>query len=93
VILHWMAWKSGSGHSISVGRDALIGLGQDSYLSQELINNLNHKNIHLLFQASRPMVRGSLGKNWVCSSELGLEGDLAVEWDSYRRKLIDSGFY
>jgi hypothetical protein len=34
-----------------------------------------------------------LGKNQVCSTELGLEGDLAVEWESYRRKLIDTRIF
>jgi hypothetical protein len=49
VILHWMVWNPSSGHSISIGRDAIIRLGQHSYLSQELITLLNCKNLHLLF--------------------------------------------
>jgi hypothetical protein len=86
-----MAWRPGSGHSISVGRDAIMGMGQDSYLSQDLINILNQKNIYLLFQASRVSIRGSMSQSWVHSVELGLEADFADEWDSYRRHLIDSG--
>jgi hypothetical protein len=31
------------------------------------------------------------GNSWLRSSELGLEGDHAAEWDTYRRNLIDYG--
>jgi hypothetical protein len=33
MILHWMAWNPGSGHSILVGRDAILGMAQDYFLS------------------------------------------------------------
>jgi hypothetical protein len=61
VILQWLAWNPGSGHSILVGKDAILGMGQDSILSQELVHSLNKKNIHLLYQASRVLPRGSIG--------------------------------
>jgi hypothetical protein len=62
-------------------------MGQDYYLSHDLINCLNQKNIHLLFQVSWISDRGPLGQSWFHNVELGLE----EEWDIYRRNLIDSG--
>jgi hypothetical protein len=81
-----MAWKPGSGHSISVGRDVILGMGHDSFLSQELVNRLNQRNIHLLYQASRITARGTIGSKLVSSIELGLEEDLAVEWDNLQKE-------
>jgi hypothetical protein len=60
VILQWLAWNPGSGHSILIGKDAIMGMGQDSILSQELVHILNLKNVHLLYQASRVFPQGSI---------------------------------
>jgi hypothetical protein len=78
------------GHSISVGKDVIVGMGKDYFLTQELVNRLNQRNIHLLFQASQMSTRGTIGQSWISSVELGLEEDLAVEWDNFRHNLIDS---
>jgi len=91
IILQWMAWKLSSRHSILVGRDAILGMGRDSFLSQDLVNYLNRGNIHLLFQANRITERGTLGQSWYNTIALGLEVNLAVEWDIFRRNLIDIG--
>jgi hypothetical protein len=53
LIVHWLAWKPGSGDSIIVGKDELLGLGKDSILSVDLISCLNNKNVYFLYQASR----------------------------------------
>jgi hypothetical protein len=91
LIMHWLAWKPGSGDSIIVGKDELLGLGKDSILSADLISYLNNKNVYFLYQASRVSPQGSICSNWLDSSDLGLEGDLAAEWEWYRRSLIGSG--
>jgi len=93
VILQWMAWKSSSGHSISIGKDVILGLGHGSFLSQEMVNILNQRKIHLLYQARWVLLRGSIGSIWISSDELGLVEDLTVEWDRYRQNLIDSGIF
>jgi hypothetical protein len=91
IILHWLAWKLGSGHSIIIGRDAILGMGQTSFFLWIWYYELNRKHIYFLYQASRSISVGLLGQNWVSSTELGLREDLAPEWESFRRLLLDSG--
>jgi hypothetical protein len=47
IILRWLAWKPGRGHSIILGKDVILGMGHGSFLSEELIHSLNLKK-HLL---------------------------------------------
>jgi len=91
VILQWSAWNLGLGHSILVGKDAILEMGKDVILSQELVHNLNQINIHILYQANRTLPRGSIGSYWFDSVELGLVGELAAEWDKYMHNLISLG--
>jgi hypothetical protein len=91
IIIHWMAWKSGSGVSIQVGKDVIIGLGQEAILSRELITSLNQKHIFLLYQASRTWTGNATGTSWISSVELGLDEPLAEEWERYTQLLRDSG--
>jgi hypothetical protein len=58
LIVHWLAWKPGAGDSIITGKDEILGMGKDSFLSAELITCLNRKNVYFLFQASRAYTRG-----------------------------------
>jgi hypothetical protein len=51
IILSWMAWKPGRGHSIILGKDVILGLGQGAILSDELVRSLNQKKN--LFHLSR----------------------------------------
>jgi hypothetical protein len=44
--------EAGFGTLNLVGKDVILGLGQDSFLSQDLVNRLNQRDIHLLYQAS-----------------------------------------
>jgi hypothetical protein len=37
------------------------------------------------------MTRGAVGSSWISSVELGLDENLAVEWDNFRQSLIESG--
>jgi hypothetical protein len=55
LVLHWLAWSPGSGHSIILGKDMILGMGKDSILSQELVALLNQRNVHYLYQASREL--------------------------------------
>jgi hypothetical protein len=34
LVLHWLAWSPGSGHSIILGKDVILGMGKDSILSK-----------------------------------------------------------
>jgi hypothetical protein len=78
LVLQWLAWNPGTGQSIVIGRDVILGMGKDSLLSNELVEWLNHKNVYLLYQASCDQVQGSLGSNWLNDTDLELEGDIAT---------------
>jgi hypothetical protein len=64
ILLHWIAWYPGSGDSILVGRDYILGMGVKSILSDELIHALNLKGVYYLFQASRDQCSGIAGTKW-----------------------------
>jgi hypothetical protein len=93
LILQWLAWNPGSGQSIVIGRDYILGLGKYSLLSEDLIQSLNHKRIYVLYQARCNKEQGAIGTNWLTSSVLELEGDTTREWESYRLKLIGMGIH
>jgi hypothetical protein len=90
-ITHWLYWKSGSGHSIILGKDCIIGLDKASYLSIQLITHLNSKNIRYLFQARGSTRSRILSDDWISSIELDLSTEHVVEWDNYYMKLSRSG--
>jgi hypothetical protein len=93
LVLQWLAWNSGSGHSIVIGKDVILGMGKDSFLSKELVDSLNQKNVHLLYQASCDLLQGTLCSTWLDCTTLELEGDLALEWEKYKNILISSGIH
>jgi hypothetical protein len=39
IITHWLSWKPGTGHSVLIGKDLILGLGNSS---------LYHKNYYFL---------------------------------------------
>jgi hypothetical protein len=43
VITQWLAWNPGSGHSIRIGEDMILGLNTGSWLSPSLITTLKRK--------------------------------------------------
>jgi hypothetical protein len=51
LITHWLSWLSGSGHLISLGRDHILGLGDRSLLSRDLIDHLRKGKDYVLAQA------------------------------------------
>jgi hypothetical protein len=54
------------------------------------VTALNQKHIFSLAQARNLSDSHHLCNYWLKSSDLDLSGDLASEWDQYRRALIDS---
>jgi hypothetical protein len=80
----------GSRDSIIIGKGEILGLGKESILSNELIYLLNEKNVYFLYQARQAPPYGTTCSNWLDNTNLGLEGDLAIEWERYRRNLIRS---
>jgi hypothetical protein len=93
LVLQWLAWNPGTGQSIVIGKDVILGMGKDSFLTKELVDRLNQKNVHLLYQASCDLLQGTLCSTWLDCTTLELEGDLALEWEKYRKLLISSGIH
>jgi hypothetical protein len=52
ILLHWIAWSLGTGESIIIGKDRILGMGEATILSDELISILNQRRVHYLYQAS-----------------------------------------
>jgi hypothetical protein len=82
---------SGSGHLISLGRDNILGLGDKSLLSPNLIDHLQKKKIIVLEQAKDHNTSHDFIGNWIGSVDLELNGLLANEWDLFHKTLIGAG--
>jgi len=91
LITHWLNWMPCRGDAIVIGLDKVLGMGNCSILTHELIEELRAHNIYFLYQAKFHHNRGFVTNQWKSSDELGLLGLLAQEWTSYTRALIDSG--
>jgi hypothetical protein len=83
----------GSSQSVLIGKDMIMGLGNSSLLSHELLTSLNQKNISFLYQARGCPRPGTIFSVWKDSGELALTGDLEKEWDCYCIALSGSGIY
>jgi hypothetical protein len=88
---HWLCWKVGSGTSIQVGKDHLMGLGKRSILSPGLLSVLKHRGIVFLFQVRNSPTTSPLNNYWKDATELALRGDQATEWELYRQALASAG--
>jgi len=64
-------------------------MGTFAYLSQELLDVLKQQNIYFLFQAKGTIVSGTIFTQWKDSTDLGLSGNLVVEW--HYRALLGAG--
>jgi len=62
-----------------------------SFLSPILVSSLKQRNIITLAQARGHSDNHHLYNHWLSSRDLSFSGDMAIEWDQYRRALIDSG--
>jgi len=69
----------------------ILGLDKGSFLSTEMINHLNGHHVFYLYQARSASTIGTFYTNWLTCVELGLKGELANEWERYRKRLIDAG--
>jgi hypothetical protein len=62
-----------------IGKDMILGLGNTSLLSQEILTSLNKRNIFFLYQAKGNIYLGTICSQWKESVDLGLIGDLEKE--------------
>jgi hypothetical protein len=88
----WLAWSFGTGTRVLVGLDPFVGSGPSFRLSTGLISHLHTLNIFSLADISHTSPYNVSGSHdWLTPIDLGLEGDLASEWDSYTLMLRCSG--
>jgi hypothetical protein len=92
-IIHWLSWCPGTGQQIIVGRDRILGIGDASFLSEDLLYRLNQKHITTLAHASLRRDPLTLAEVWRSSSELEISGDLGKEWDFFTQALSGAGIY
>jgi len=76
-----------------IGVDKILGIGDSSFLSQELLLALKHKYVCYLYQARAFSSSGFITDQWISSSDLGLSGNLALEWSSFCKDLVISGIH
>jgi hypothetical protein len=91
LLTHWLSWKPGSGHSIIIGMDSILGLGSSSFLSGQLLAELNRNNVIYLFQALGAWRPGVLSEHWKTSEDLGLEGDSSSGMGCFQQGIVWSG--
>jgi hypothetical protein len=93
LLLHWQRWLPGSGEQILIGRDCILGMGENSLLSQPLHDHLSRKEVKMLVNARNPQGVSELSDLWLCSGSLGLNGTLAEEWNNFTKGLTVAGVY
>jgi hypothetical protein len=74
-----------------VGCDCILGMGESAILSEELIRIINRQGIHHLYQAAENNRAGSSTSIWYSGAALNLSGQHLIEWELFRRGLINSG--
>jgi hypothetical protein len=93
LITHWLSWYPGNGQSVLIGQDKILGIGNPSLLSPDLLLVLKDKNIRYLYQARAQNLQGCYIAQWKSSLDLGLSGALANEWSSFCKVLIGLGVH
>jgi hypothetical protein len=88
-----LCWQSGSGHSITLGRDRILGLGDATILPPQLIAQLHSKNIWYLYQARDRSISASLPDRWISNDTLELSAELAPLWNTFCSALALVGIH
>jgi hypothetical protein len=65
-----------------------LGSRKYLFLSPQLITSLNFNNIRYLYQARGTYRTEFLSVSWKTSDEIGLTGDMVLEWDGYCKALL-----
>jgi hypothetical protein len=60
-----LCWRPGSGHSIEIGHDRILGMDASVTLSPQLISYLQTKNINYLFQIRNSCRSDALPDSWI----------------------------
>ena len=76
-----------------IGKDRILGMGDATLLSEELLVAINGKGIFFLYQAQKEAQVGIITLNWFSSTDLELTRQLQEEWSLFRRALILNGVF
>jgi hypothetical protein len=71
-INHWLSWCPGTGHLINIGHDRILGIGDSSFLTEELLTRLKQKQITTLAQASLSRDPFTFAEVWRSNTDLEL---------------------
>jgi hypothetical protein len=75
IITQWLSWSPGSGQSIIIGKDMILGWGPLlSCLPHSLLSYIK-ETLHFYIRLVEGLIPGSLGTLWKESGELALPGD------------------
>jgi hypothetical protein len=91
VVLHWLRWCPGSGLSVSLGRDRILGMANRSILLESILSDLQGKHLAVLAHVVDRSREHTFPESWLCSDSLGLSGVHAVEWQGYCTTLRGTG--
>lgn len=86
-------WLPGSGFSIELGRDRILGPGDLSLLPPQLVSHLHTQNVWFLYQARIRPSSAHTPDSWISSDTLGLSADLATIWNNFCLALTLSGIH
>jgi hypothetical protein len=65
-------------------------MGDNSFIFSNLLTMLKEKNITTLARVRNLSENQSISSYWLSASDLGLEGDIALEWKLFRSELAQS---
>lgn len=82
-----ICWQVGNGKETSIGINPIVGLDDSCILSAGLRGLLNGAGYYTLDSVKN----GRTGSYWYSGADLGLNGDLATEWDCYIKSLNNAG--
>jgi ribonuclease HI len=91
VILHWLRWKPGSGKEISLGKDLILGLEDNSLLSPSICLHLRSLNLLTLDRVQLPTSDHILPDSWLDCGDLSFSGQRAAEWSCFTLALRSAG--
>jgi hypothetical protein len=92
LVNRWLAWSVGNGTRVHIGQDPFICCYHMYKLPDALVRHLNDLHVyslaHITYTSS---LNSSNTQDWLSAVDLGLEGELAIEWSIYLEMLINSG--
>lgn len=87
IISRWISWNPKIGHSIHLGQDRILSLGDSTIFSIQLLTFLHSLHIFFLFQPTDLRGTNSITHCWRSSGDLGLPSPLDSEWDLFTLSL------